>query len=231
MTNNQRAFQRELNRLQKSISNLQKKGYVKNVDLPDIPKRVTTKAIEELKLQRGKNYVVKTPTITTPSSKGSKAFTSKSSSTYVHKPRESQTKDELNAKRREWYARNRETILNKKAQWREANREKVHESSKKSYQKHRDEILAKGKTKRERAKNTATGDTYTPEYDMVEWLLNRINQARADFADRFDDWQARHGYSARIPEQFYRRASLLNELYNLVSTVEKISVFLHIIEQ
>ena len=58
MTNNQRLFQQEINRLQRSIGRLTKhEEFIQMYDLPSQPKRVTAKHIKRLKELKGRNFV------------------------------------------------------------------------------------------------------------------------------------------------------------------------------
>ena len=202
MTRNQIAFQRELNRLQKSITTLKRKGYTQNVDLPDMPKRVTSKAIEELKLQTGKHYTVRKPTLTEQPKSRSKTITTETKTQYIHKPRQAQTREEINAKRRSYYAQNRDKIISQHKKWRTENPDKVSASRKKYYEKNKQQISDKAKAKRRQAredksKPTTPKDQYYPketpienvsretstghgDYDMIDWILVQIAEARSD---------------------------------------------------
>lgn len=58
MTKNQREFQREMQRLERSISRLTKKHqFVQTQSLPEQPKRITKRMIKQLKQLKGKTFV------------------------------------------------------------------------------------------------------------------------------------------------------------------------------
>lgn len=62
MTNNQREFQREVNRLMREITQLQQQHHFKHIaPLPEQPKRITRKHIEELKGLKGRHFVGEAP--------------------------------------------------------------------------------------------------------------------------------------------------------------------------
>lgn len=58
MTNNQREFQKEINRIQRELAQLQKQHHFKHIaPLPEQPKRITRQHLEELKHLHGKQLV------------------------------------------------------------------------------------------------------------------------------------------------------------------------------
>ena len=57
MTKNQREFQKEINRLLRSIKSLESKGFKQATQLPTQPKRVSKKYITELKQLKGRQFV------------------------------------------------------------------------------------------------------------------------------------------------------------------------------
>ena len=58
MTKNQREFQKELARLERSIARLTKKHeFIQSVDLPAQPKRVSRRHIKRLQELKGKHFV------------------------------------------------------------------------------------------------------------------------------------------------------------------------------
>lgn len=62
MTNNQREFQKEINRIQRELAQLQKQHHFKHIaPLPEQPKRITRRHIEELKGLSGRHFIGEAP--------------------------------------------------------------------------------------------------------------------------------------------------------------------------
>ena len=83
MTKNQREFQRQIERLQRSINRLTKKEqFIQSQDLPTQPKRITKRMVKKLKELKGKDFVSELNIET-----GEVVRETKPVSLYKHKPK------------------------------------------------------------------------------------------------------------------------------------------------
>ena len=132
MTKNQREFQKELARLERSIARLTKKhDFIQSVDLPAQPKRVSRRHIKRLQELKGKHFISQIDTET-----GEVIHEAPYQEIYKHKQRT-----------RSYYKR--EYDAEKARAYREAHREQIAEANKRYREKHKDQIREKQRAYRE----------------------------------------------------------------------------------
>lgn len=123
MTKNQREFQKQLARLERSIARLTKQHqFIQSAELPKQPKRVTRQRIKQLEELKGRHFVSEIDIET-----GEVIHESTYQDIYRRKPRS-----------RSFYKR--EYDAEKARAYREAHREQIAEANKRYREKHKDEI-------------------------------------------------------------------------------------------
>lgn len=138
MTSNQRIFEQELKRLQRSINRLTKQeNFIQTFDLPTQPKRVTKKRIKQLQELKGRQFVSEIDIQT-----GEVIRQAEYEDIYKSKPRQKSygKKPYDPDKARAYREAHREQIREANRRYREANKEKIAERQRAYRQAHKEQI-------------------------------------------------------------------------------------------
>ena len=191
MTKYQREFEKELARLQRSVSRLTKQSkFYQTVDLPTQPKRVTKRMIKSLKELKGKHFVAEVDTET-----GEVIRTATAEQIYEKHPRltgfrksyydheyarryRQEHREEINARQRAYRQAHREEINARQRAYRQANRERINARARERRQANREEINAR---QRERY-----AQNYIPTFTVLDEIIERFRQAEQEIIAQYD---------------------------------------------
>ena len=215
MTKYQREFEKELARLQRSVSRLTKQSkFYQTVDLPTQPKRVTKRMIKSLKELKGKHFVAEVDIET-----GEVLRTATAEQIYEKHPRlagfrksyydpeyarryRQEHREEINARQREYRKAHREEINARQRAYRQAHREEINARARERRQANREEINAR---QRERY-----AQNYIPTFTVLDEIIERFRQAEQEIIAQYDT-------------SFYGKDIITMKLRcirNLISTIE-----------
>lgn len=183
MTNNQRLFQQEINRLQRSIGRLTKhEEYVQMYDLPSQPKRVTAKHIKQLKELKGRNFVSQIDVET-----GEIISEADAQEIYERKSRrKTYAKSKYDPEyQRRYRQEHRNEIRERNRRYRETHREQIRENQRKYREKNRDKINAQARERRKRRKQLE--QQYYPAYSIYDAIYQVFQNALAELRSRGSD--------------------------------------------
>lgn len=193
MTNNQRLFEQELKRLQRSVERLTKQNkFIQTYDLPAQPKRITRKRIKQLQQLKGRHFVSEIDIET-----GEVVSEAEFKQIYEKKTRSrSYAKPPYDpVKAREYREAHKEEIREANRHYREAHKEEIRERQRAYRQSHKDEIRAKQRAYREANKERINRDararrrkkkleqrpvTVSTAWDIYQELLLRFNEAKQE---------------------------------------------------
>lgn len=147
MTKNQREFQKQLARLERSISRLTKQHqFIQSAELPKQPKRITRRRIKQLEELKGKHFVSEIDIET-----GEVIHEATYQDIYKRKPRSrSFYKREYDAeKARAYREAHREQIAEANKRYREKHKEQIRERQRAYRQSHKEEIREKSRAYRQ----------------------------------------------------------------------------------
>ena len=195
MTKNQREFQNELARLQRSISKLTSQHeFVQSYDLPTQPKRVTRKRIKQLQKLKGRHFVSQIDIET-----GEVIHEAEYQEIYKKTGRQKSYKKRAYdaEKARAYRESHRQQIREANKRYREANKDVIRERQRAYRQSHREEIRAKARVYREANKQRINADAkrrrrqkklaqqsaqqpYIPTFDIYDEILMRFHEAKQE---------------------------------------------------
>ena len=191
MTKFQRGFEKELARLQRSVSRLTKQSkFYQTVDLPTQPKRVTKRMIKSLKELKGKHFVSEVDTETGEIIRQATAETiyqkhprlagfrkSYYDPEYARAYRQAH-REEINARNRAYRQAHREEVNARQRAYRQANRDRINARARERRKLHREEINARA---RERY-----AQNYIPTFTVLDEILERFRQAEQEIIAQYD---------------------------------------------
>lgn len=165
MTKNQRLFQQEVERLQRSISKLtHKQNFIQTTELPQQPKRVTAKQIKTLKELKGRNFVTEIDIDT-----GEIIREADAEEIYKrHSRRKTYAKSRYDPEyQRAYREAHREEIRERNRRYRETHREQIRQSQRRYREKNRERINAQARERRKRKKEVKQ-TPYYPTYSIYD---------------------------------------------------------------
>lgn len=193
MTANQKIFEKELRRLQRSINRLTAQHkFVQSAELPTQPKRVTSKRIKQLQELKGRHFVSEIDIET-----GEVISEATYKPYYEHKVRSKKygkpSYDPVKA--RAYREAHREQIREQNKRYREANKDKIRERQRAYRQANKDKVNARQRAYREANKERINRDararrrkkkleqrpvTVSTAWDIYQELLLRFNEAKQE---------------------------------------------------
>ena len=191
MTKNQREFQKELARLERSIARLTKKhDFIQSVDLPAQPKKVSRRHIKKLQELKGRHFVSQIDTET-----GEVIHEATYQDIYKHKARTRSTyKRPYDAeKARAYREAHREQIAEANRRYREKHKDEIREKQRAYRQSHKEQIREKarayreankqrinaGARRRRRQKKLETTMTIAPtQFSVYDELMSRFQDGK-----------------------------------------------------
>lgn len=200
MTNNQREFQKQINRLQREINSLIKRGVITTPpQLPKQPKRITKKKIDELKGLKGKHFVGEVPKSTHRKSKDSEQIHTRS-----------KTEKPLKLKP----AKGESPYVNPQLKGKRKKRKDfgTHLTAEEKAKRNAKRLATIAKKSRPTTPEYAQPQTSYPEYNMVEWILDRLTQAKSVVIET----QPMRSYGKQATR--HSRVSYLDSLIQLVAS-------------
>ena len=177
MTKNQRIFQQEIARLERSISKLSKhSNFIQVQSLPEQPKRVTARHIKQLKELKGKHFFAEVDTET-----GEVLSEAKAEEIYKHHARKkTYAKSRYNPEyARKYRETHRDEIRERNRRYREQNRERIRETQRKYRERNRAKINAQARERRKRKKQQVQQEYY-PTYSIYEAIYRVFQNALAE---------------------------------------------------